>query len=183
MKEYGITTSEAHYWLHVCHLDAMFYWYPRARMQQQLSRFDKCTIRSAIGHIVPIHPNLRSNGGIIHSVVPGFEFFAEWDWNSAESDKAVGKMAEACFAKFVREHQFFLPVKIKRFYESTEDQYKGKDFEVSLGRPTVDIEVKGDARGGVWGTGNLFVQTHETGHDYNGRRSHLSEHVDAQNST
>ncbi len=45
-------------------------------------------------------------------------------------------------------------------------------FRSSLFKDPTLIEVKADIAGGIWGTGNLFVQTHEGGHKHGQRNGH-----------
>jgi hypothetical protein len=181
MREYGIFTSEAHYWLHVCPLDASFYMYPRKPMATLLHEreFPTMQIKSAIGYLVDIRSNLRANGGIIRPLDLDYAFFGRWDWKAAESDEHLGRMAEDCFSTAVRVGLFTLPVRAS-FYTSRADQFKGKDFACTLAATPTDIEVKPDTPGGIWGTGNLCVQTHEGGHDHARRHAHRGQtHHDA----
>lgn len=183
MIEYGITTSKAHYWCHVCPLDAMFYVYSRREMLERLPGLQEKAIRSAIGRLVPIIKAgdwLRCNGGIIDQFDAGYEFFGRWQWATAASDRAVGAMAEEAFQAACREHLLCLPIRARRL-NAKADQVTGRDYECDLGAPSVSVEVKGDIKGGAWGTGNLFVQTHEgthrdgDRHDFNGRNAHRHE--------
>ena len=171
MIEYGVTTSKAHYWVHVCPLDASLYCYGRRRMAADLERFERREIRSAIGHLVPVIPNLISNGGLLRAYDYDYPLFKRWDWQGAKSDRALGAMAEALFENLCSSGQFALPVRAER-YDEQGDQFQGKDFACSLGAPRVDVEVKADVQGGIWGTGNLFVQTHELHHRATERLSH-----------
>lgn len=118
------------------------------------------------GVLVPIIPNLRSNGGIIRpydfSANGGYQVFNKWTWDG-DTDAAVGEMGEQCLQHFAESGEFCLPVHVS-FLNGKEHQYKGKDFYCQLPKPKVSIEVKTDVRGGVWGSGNLFVQTHESQH-------------------
>jgi hypothetical protein len=60
------------------------------------------------------------------------------------------------------------PVRLTR-YEEVEDQRNGVDFKCEA---KYDVETKADVPGGVWGTGNLFVQTHELHHQHGERNGH-----------
>lgn len=177
MIEYGVETSEAHYWLHVCPLDASFYFYSRQRMVKILSHFKEVRIKSAIGRLVPVIKNKTCNAGILHTCDLQYEFMNQWSWSSAPSDKAIGQWAEECFELACKKGLFRLPIVIDR-YDDRRDQFKGKDYACKLPRPIIDVEIKGDILGGIWGTGNLFVQTSEGDkisgdkHQFNSRHAH-----------
>ena len=162
MREYGITTSQADYWLHVCQKDASFYLYPRKQMLGLIKNFQKKEIPTAKGFIVPIIPNLRENGGIIRAYYLGPDFLRSWSWK-ADTDAGIGAMGEDCVRAASDAGDFMLPVSVG-FYRDKADQYKGKDFFARLPKPEITIEIKTDLPGGIWGTGNLFVQTHESQH-------------------
>lgn len=186
MKEYGVQTSKAHYWAHVCPIDAMIYWYPRRRMVDALDNFREAKIRSAIGRVVPIVRNLAVNGGCIRYTELGYPYFERWDFASAPTDREAGALAEDLFSTACVEGLFLLPVRVCKRYDAYAEQIQGKDFECDLGRPgSVDIEVKFDGPGGTWGTGNLFVQTHEgtrrdgDQHDVTERNGHRHDEVSA----
>ncbi len=126
-------------------------------------------IRSARGRLVPIACNLFDVGGFIHEAYLGEKFFARWPWDYADTDCDVGEYAERLVAAACEELLLLFPVKLVR-YDERPDQFKGKDFRCSV---AFDLEVKSDIPGGVRGTGNLFVQTHEYRHQHGGRNSHL----------
>lgn len=167
MVEYGITTSKAFIWAHICSLDASIYWYRRDEMLEVLKRYPIAEIQSARGHLIKLHENFFPNG-CIHDADLGYEFFKQWRWKEAASDDQAGDWAEQCFAMAVRERRLNLPVRLTR-YEKVEEQREGKDFQC---RADYDVEIKADLPGGVWGTGNLFVQTHELHHQHEGRNVH-----------
>lgn len=167
MVEYGITTSKAFLWAHVCPLDASIYWYRREEMLALIERSPSVEIKSARGRLVAIHGNVFPAGNI-HDSDLGYDFFDRWPWDSAKSDKDVGAFAEQCFSVAVRERRLTLPVHLDR-YNSVGEQYQGKDFRC---RTNYDVEIKADIPGGVWGTGNLFVQTHELHHQHHTRNAH-----------
>lgn len=178
MIRYGVTTSKAHYWAHVCPLDGAIYYYPRRRVLDILDTLRECTIRSAVGRLLPIRTNLFVNGGIVRCAEVGYPFMARWEWDRASSDLEVGAMAEECFTAACKDGLFLLPVRMRSRYDARAEQFKGKDFACDLGAPFVDVEVKADIPGGAWGTGNLFVQTSEgtsvdgDKHDYASRNGH-----------
>lgn len=162
MREYGITTSQADYWLHICPEDASFYLYPRKAMVKISHKFKVVEIPTAKGFLVPVIKNLRENGGIIRSYFLGYELFNKWPWEG-KTDADVGLMGEQCFHEVCKNGDFMLPVFVG-FYKEKKDQYKGKDFFCSLPKEKITIEIKTDVKGGVWGSKNLFVQTHESRH-------------------
>ena len=96
MLEYGITTSEAFIWAHVCPLDASIYWYKRTDMLSILSTSPAVEIASAKGHLVRIHTH-RFPSSCIHDADLGYDFFDRWPWESAKSDSEIGEFAELCF--------------------------------------------------------------------------------------
>lgn len=173
MFEYGITTSAAFIWAHVCPLDLSIYWYQRSKMLEILGWHNRVEIPSARGVLIPIRQHLMlktsKRSGFIHECELGPEFFHQWDWSGASNDREVGAFAEQCFSEAVRQRLLLLPVALKKV-SSVEEQFKGQDFEC---KANYAIEVKADIRGGIWGTGNLFVQTHEQGHRSLGRNEHL----------
>jgi len=168
MVEYGITTSKAFLWAHVCPLDASIYWYKREDMLTVITNSTSIEIPTARGHLVSIHAN-RFPKGCIHDADLGYDFFDRWSWETAVSDDEVGAFAEECFSVAVQQRRMMLPVGLKR-YEKIEEQREGKDFQC---RANYDVEIKADIRGGIWGTGNLFVQTHELHHQHQERNAHL----------
>jgi hypothetical protein len=119
-------------------------------------------IPTAKGYLVPILKNLRENGGIIRRYFLGYEVFKRWTWK-AKTDAGIGEMGEQCFDAVCKKGDFMLPVCVG-FYDKKIDQYTGKDFYCSLPKEKISIEIKTDIPGGVWGTGNLFIQTHESQH-------------------
>jgi hypothetical protein len=171
LVEYGITTSRAHYWVHVCPDDSALYTYPRKRMLALMAKYETKTIASARGHVVPILQNLVHNGGIIWPCDLPFDWFKQFGFSAAASDHDVGKIAERCFKTAVSDGFFRLPVAVE-FAEEIQDQYQGFDFRARLHANPALIEVKADIVGGVWGSGNLFVQTHEGGHKHAERNGH-----------
>lgn len=171
MIEYGIKTSKAHVWVHVCPLDACFYFYSRARMVVVLDRFPEAVIASARGRLVRLHGNRDCDGGFIRSIERPYGWFNAFGWKDAASDCDVGEIAERMFQTLINEQGFPFPIQAHK-YAALDDQYQGKDFRVTPRMSHFDVEVKADIRGGEWGTGNLFVQTHEGGHQWAGRNAH-----------
>lgn len=175
MVEYGIRTSEAFIWAHVCPLDASIYWYQRTQMLEVLKRCSIVEIRSARGHLVPLKEHriswIKPAVGFIHDCELGYDFFKQWEWTRAVDDREIGAFAEECFAQALRAKRLTLPVNAKKVVDISE-QFQGKDFEC---RASYAVEVKADVPGGVWGTGNLFVQTHEFRHQYEERNGHRTE--------
>lgn len=171
MYEYGIRTSKAHFWVHVCAKDAGFYLYRRRDMVAKLHQFDEKVIATAIGRVVPVHANLVQNGGLLLPFWLTYEWFDAWDWAGAPSDDALGKFAEAAFLKATREKLIAFPAWEVTKHDDIAEQYQGRDFRVRVGSP-LHAEVKADYQGGQWGTGKLFVQTHEQNHRHRGRLLH-----------
>jgi len=159
VREYGITTSIAAVWAHVCPLDAEIYYYSRARMLRILPRLKTREIDTAIGALCPLAGNRDCDGGFIESICPPVEWWRQYDWKRGTKDE-VGAFAEALFVRCVDARLFRVPTKAVR-YETKEEQYRGRDFRVTPAMSGFDVEVKADVVGGEWGTGNLFVQTHE----------------------
>lgn len=171
MIEYGITTSKAHVWVHVCPLDARLYWYQRRVMLPLLPKFPTREIPTARGHLARLIGNRVCDGGVIREVERDDVWFRQWAWKQAETDGDAGAMAEAMFAQVVAEHGFPFPLTAER-YEERADQYQGKDFRLTPKLAAIDVEVKADFVGGEWGTGNLFIQTHELRHQHGARHAH-----------
>jgi hypothetical protein len=169
--EYGITTSVAHYWLHVCPDDASFYVYPRRKMLELMTRYQPKEIVSARGYVVPIRENLIYNGGIIRPLDFSYPWFKQFDFADAASDHDAGVLAESVVRAAADAGLLTLPVALE-FAESVGDQFSGFDFRAELFKTPTLIEVKADVAGGIWGTGNLFVQTHERGHRHGERNGH-----------
>lgn len=140
-------------------------------MLRRLKSYPEREIVSARGRLIPILGSLKSNGGFLESEMLGDDLFRRWDWKNATSDCDVGAYAEelveaACAARLLR-----FPVRAVR-YEDIVEQRKGKDFRLSV---AFDLEVKADVVGGIWGTGNLFVQTHEYKHQHADRNAHKED--------
>jgi len=171
MIEYGITTSKAHVWVHVCPKDARLYWYQRKQMIPLLPKFPEREIISARGRLVRLIGNRVCDGGIVREIERPDPWFRAWNWKDAESDSEVGAMAEAMFEAVICEHGFPFPLTAER-YETREEQYQGKDYKITPKLSALDIEIKADFVGGEWGTGNLFVQTHELKHQHGARHAH-----------
>lgn len=160
MREHGITTSEAYWWVFVCPKDAAFYCLRTATANKMLSCLRKAEIPTAKGFLLPIVGNRTWEGGFIFANYAEEIWFRQWPW-SGKTDADIGEMGEKCFQKACQIGIVRMPVSVGRF-NTIEEQYKGKDFALSsLG---ADVEVKTDLPGGVWGTGNLFLQTHERQH-------------------
>lgn len=176
MIEYGITTSKAHVWVHVCPEDARLYWYQRRLMLPVLARCPTREIPTARGHLVRLIGNRAVDGGVIQEIERDDAWFRQWDWKQAETDGAAGAMAEDMFSRVVAEHGFPFPLGLQR-YDQIADQYQGKDFCLRPKIAALDVEVKADFVGGEWGTGNLFVQTHELRHQHGARHAHREAKV------
>jgi hypothetical protein len=174
MVEYGITTSKSFLWLHVCPKDASIYWYQVSKMRAAMLAYPQVEIASARGHIVKINDHriswTKPGVGFIHDCEPGFDFFKRWAWDTAENDRDVGAFAEECVELAMKAKLLTLPVRPVKVIKRDE-QFDGRDFWCGV---DYSIEVKADVRGGVWGTGNLFVQTHELRHNYLERNGHRS---------
>lgn len=140
-------------------------------MAAALHRFEQKTIATASGRLVPVHRSLIQNGGMLSPYWLTYEWFDAWPWSSADSDRALGSFAEAAFVKAVKEQLIAFPAFDLRPHESLAQQFNGRDYQVHMGNP-LHVEVKADYQGGQWGTGNLFVQTHEQDHRHGGRLVH-----------
>ena len=171
MIEYGVHTSQAHIWVHVCPKDASFYWYSRKQMSALCGKFRHVEIKSAKGHLVPLNGNRDCDGGIIKDVGRTYKWFSEFQWINADTDSKAGAIAERMFEQLIAEFAFPIPAKAIR-YDEREDQFCGKDYRLTPLISEPDIEIKGDFEGGEWGTGNLFVQTHEYRHAHGERHAH-----------
>lgn len=169
MIEYGIGTSEARIWLHVCPHDMCIYWYSRARMLEVMTKYQHVKIKSAQGHLVRLSGNRVCDGGFIFDAGIKSEWVA--GWRDLDSDSEAGAIAERVFEQCVKSARFAVPARATR-YDAKEDQFKGKDYRVTPFIDSFDVEVKADFVGGEWGSGNLFIQTHELRHDWAGRNSH-----------
>ena len=159
MFEYGIEKSTAHLWAHICPLDATIYLYPRLNMLNVLKKYPVSTGKTFIGHLVTIRNNLKANDGFITGIEFGYRELKKHKWENA-SEHEAGEIGENIFVSLVDSGIIRLPAKSSKFREK-KDQYMGKDFVLTAKIPETIIEVKFDRPGGVWGTGNLFVQTHE----------------------
>ena len=171
MYHYGIEKSSAHYWVHVCPLDAGLFVYPRNKMVKVLSRYQDTKGETYIGKLVGIREHIKGNGGFITFIEMTYPLFKEYNWKMEHkylSDKdltELGRYGEDVFKRACDTGMFRLPGTAIP-YSQIEDQYKGKDFLV---KPLLDktfVEVKVDRPGGIWGSGNLFVQTHETRNEF-----------------
>lgn len=159
MRLYGITTSEAHYWIHVTPKDGGIYLYPRKWMAAIHERFQERVISSARGRLAPLPTILLVNGGRARFVDLGYERMDRYAFDTVASDRRAGDLAERCFVEAAADGLVCLPVIVQKKYETFAQQTRGMDYAVRLlGH---DVEIKADIAGGMWGTGNLFIQTHE----------------------
>ncbi len=171
MKEYGITTSQAHVWVHVCPKDLAIYWYLRKRMVERLSVLPERVIASAKGRLCRLFGNRKVDGGFIYAVDLPVAWWAERDWYGASSDREVGQWAEDIFRRAVQEGFIGIPACCER-YDDAADQFTGRDFRLIPALQNPDYEIKADVAGGEWGSGNLFIQTHELHHQHGQRNAH-----------
>lgn len=169
MIEYGITTSKAGVWFHVCPLDCSAYYYSRTRMTAILPTLPEVTITSATGRLCKLNGRRVVDGGFIHDI----DLPLKWidGWRDCEADTDAGEMAERIFKQCVDARLFQIPAKAT-FLLDINDQYTGRDFLVKPLVGELSVEVKADFRGGEWGTGNLFVQTRELHHKHGERNAH-----------
>jgi len=169
MKEYGITTSRAAVWFHVCPLDCAAYYYGRRAMQKILNHLPEREIASARGRLCKLVGNRVCDGGFIYDI----DLPLRWieGWQDARTDSDVGAFAERIFEQCVETRLFQLPAVFRRL-ESRTEQFTGRDYELSPKHARLSVEVKADFVGGEWGTGNLFVQTHEFHHQHEKRNGH-----------
>lgn len=169
MIEYGITTSQATVWFHVCPLDCSAYFYGRQAMLKILPSLPEKEIASARGRLCKLNGNRTCDGGFIYDI----ELPLKWigGWRDVVTDRAAGEMAERVFEQCVRARLFQLPAAAKRL-ETKAEQYTGRDYELAPIFPTLSVEVKADFKGGERGAGNLFVQTHEMHHKHGERNAH-----------
>lgn len=164
--EYGITTSNADVWIHVCPNDLALYWYRRLIMVREAAggRYQEREIVSARGYLVPV------GEWFIQRIEVPQAMMLRYGWQEAPSDAKIGRYAEHlvrdCFSVGIMPGFHDL-----HFLSNKREQQRGVDFEV---RPRgYEVEVKADIRGGRAGTGNLFVQTHELHHHHGKRNAHL----------
>lgn len=169
MIEYGITTSQAIVWFHVCPLDCSAYFYGRQAMLKLLPSLPEKEITSSRGRLCKLNGNRVVDGGFIYDI----ELPLKWieGWRDAASDREAGAMAERIFEQCVGKRLFQMPATARRL-ETRAEQFTGRDYELSPIFPSFSVEVKADFAGGEWGTGNLFVQTHELHHKHSGRNAH-----------
>lgn len=164
---YGIQTSKADYWVHVCPDINQFFYYNRARMLKLIEakdfpRVDARSANGAItgrGYLIPIHC------GIVGVVHPPITIIRATDWNSV-TDAQAGILAEEAWAVAVELGYVPRPW-LPEYFTTTAEQYEGKDFSISPARKFT-VEVKCDRP--LKQTGNLFVQIAEYKHDKAGVR-------------
>ena len=169
MIEYGITTSKAEIWFHVCPNDVAAYWYARSRMVELLPRLPERKIVSAAGRLCRLFGNRTCDGGFIHAIELPLPWVA--GWQSLSSDAAAGELAERVFEQCVEKRLFQIPARAARLNTRAE-QLTGRDYVVRPVREQLAVEVKADFVGGEWGSGNLFIQTHELHHQPSRRNAH-----------
>lgn len=169
MKEYGITTSQAQIWFHVCPLDVAAYWYPRNRMAELLPKLQERAIATAKGRLCRLYGNRTCDGGFIRTIELPLPWVAGWD--SLGSDRDAGEMAERVFEQCVEHRLFQMPLTAFRL-NTREEQFTGRDYVVRPIREQFAVEVKADFVGGEFGSGSLFIQTHELYHQHGQRNAH-----------
>lgn len=141
MFKYGIEESEADYWCHICPKDLSIYIYKRSWMVLHMKAFPIKEIPTAIGHVVPC------------AGIP--LFYCPYRFTGLVQ---TGPGAEDMLERTIRSGGLHwrpeIPLRAAR-----DDQLHGIDFFLPAAKVT--IECKLDLPGGIAGTGNLFVQTHE----------------------
>lgn len=169
MIEYGITTSKALVWFHVCPLDVSAYFYGRRAMLEILPTLPEVTIASSRGRLCRLDGRRTCDGGFIYDI----DLPLKWidGWRDVKTDNEAGALAERIFEQCVRSRLFQMPATATR-YETREEQFTGRDYQIEPIFPKFSVEVKADFRGGHWGTKNLFVQTHELHHKHGERNAH-----------
>ncbi|KKL53635.1 hypothetical protein LCGC14_2273440, partial [marine sediment metagenome] len=165
LVEYGITTSKADYWVHVVPPAKAIYVYKRTAMlgsiKRNMNKFEQREIVSARGWIVP------KTMKFIRKVGLPAAWFVDWTTVNKESDHAVGEYCEhVCFDAC---EQGYFPFRVEvEYIDDLSEQYEGCDLRARIN--PIRIEVKADVKAAD--TPNLFVQTHEGGHDHAGRNAH-----------
>lgn len=138
-------------------------------MVQILDSLPEREIVSAKGRVCRLKTNRVCDGGFIYDISLPYQWVEGWD--DLESDSAAGEFAERIFEQCVDSRLFQIPAKARRLNTKAE-QYTGRDYVVQPMAASLSVEVKADFVGGEWGTGNLFVQTHEYRHQWAGRNTH-----------
>jgi hypothetical protein len=161
---HGIHDSTADFWVHLFPLEKALYWYTVPHMLRHVERerpveqigHSKSGRPSGRGYLVP------QRRAFVKRVAVPDQYLDEYQWLEG-TDREVGMYwGEEVVDLLVTHNVLILPVRYVEALRRAEDQYSGADLAVRF-RPDATVEVKTEILRKP--TGNLFVQTHEAGHD------------------
>lgn len=170
MKEHGIFTSKSEYWIHLHPLDLLapagvVYWYLVQAMRQYIELMklkpvlgfskDPSKTASGGGFLVP-----KSAFFISKAILPP-QYCSDHDWRNS-TDRENGQWGEAIIRSLLDHGLILLHRQVSTSIRTPEEQYAGIDGTVAWNK-----KVRFEGKTETIQSGNLFVQTHESGHKPN----------------
>jgi len=160
MIKHGISTTKAHYWVHLFPLSYKVFWYPVVlcrnyislhNLPQQIGRSKDGTPTGA-GFLVPQSAYFVSGASVTR------EYLNDVDWREL-TDREAGLRGQDVVLALIEHRHIAFPPFILAPLNSRDDQYSGVDCELRW-RVKPKIEIKTERAT----TQNLFVQHQEGGH-------------------
>lgn len=167
--EYGVHTSEADYWIHVCPGAGIFYY-----LRSIASERGEKGLLGARRQAKSANGKVTGEGYLVP--IAGTPWIAEWelpariwptsfDWTKA-TDRAAGMAAEGLIKYCLSLHEFPVGRRVE-WVIGLREQFGGKDAIVS---PPVQLKIEVKCDRPAERTGNLFIQTAEKHHQTSGAR-------------
>ena len=161
MREHGIMTTVAEYWVHLFPLSYEVYWYRVEHCKQFIERknvpikLGKSADGTATGngYLIP-----KTSYFVKREDVPA-QYMDHCNWRDM-TDRQFGFMGEAIIGVLVEYRIIKFPPSVASLLRTKEAQFSASDFGVKWTQPFT-FEAKTERRSE---TPNLFVQTHEGGH-------------------
>jgi hypothetical protein len=161
LREHGITTTKADYWVHFFPLALEAYWYRVEHLRTYIglkqtpitfghSKDGKVT---GAGYLIPKNIYFVCRADVERDAIMGF------NWLDM-SDRQFGLAGQAIVAVLIDRCAIKFPARRATFEASAEAQLSSTDFTLQWLCPS-SIEVKCERHSQ---SNNLFVQTHEGGH-------------------
>jgi len=163
LREYGISTTKADYWIHLFPTALEVFWYrvEHCRTYLDLKNVPVTLGRSrdgtvtANGYLIPKTAHFVCRADVTPSDAVAF------NWLDM-TDRQFGFAGESLVASLIEKRVIHFPIARATLLQSAEEQYSSRDFSVAWFKP-LSVEVKTDRHSK---SANLYVQTHEGGHRF-----------------
>lgn len=164
MREHGIMTTKAEYWVHLFPLSYEVFWYRVEHCRQYIER-KKVPIKlgtsadgtpTGNGYLIP-----KTAYFVKREEVP-VKYIDHADWRDM-TDRQLGFNGEPIVGVLFEHRIIVIPPSRASLLRSKEAQFNATDFGVRWTHPFT-FETKTERRSD---TANLYVQTHEGGHRVN----------------